>query len=102
MRKLIAAAAFTLALGGVALAQTGQSGPMTRPSSTPQGAAPGQSGTILSESDVHSKLQADGYSNVSGLKREGNKYSAKAMKDGREVSLSIDARNGKVEPSTMR
>ncbi len=97
MKLLIAAAAFSLALGGAAMAQTGsQSGPMTRPSATPQGTAPGQSGTILSENDIRTKLQAEGYSNISGLKREGNMYSAKGMKDGRAVDLTIDARNGKI------
>jgi hypothetical protein len=89
----------TMALIGVgaAAAQTGSSGPMSRPTSTPQGAAPGQSGTILSETDVRTKLSADGYTNISGLKREGNRYSADAMKNGRKVSLSIDARTGAVQ-----
>lgn len=83
---------------GAAAAQTNsQSGPMSRPSSTPQGVAPGQSGTILSETDVRTKLSADGYTNVSGLKREGNRYSADAMKNGRKVSVSIDARTGAVQ-----
>jgi hypothetical protein len=92
---LLAAAAIGI---GAAAAQTGsQSGPLSRPTATPQGAAPGQSGTILSESDVREKLATEGYSNISSLKREGNIYSADAMKDGRKVSLSVDARNGKVE-----
>jgi hypothetical protein len=81
---------------GAAAAQT-QTGPMSRPTSTPQGAAPGQSGTILSEVDVREKLMAEGYTDVSSLKREGNIYSADAMKGGRKVTLSIDARNGKIE-----
>lgn len=99
MRKILPVVMAIAALGiGAAAAQSNsQSGPMSRPSSTPGGAAPGQSGTILSESDVRAKLTADGYSNVSSLKREGNIYSADAMKDGRKVSLSIDARNGKVQ-----
>jgi hypothetical protein len=80
---------------GAAAAQT--SGPMSRPTSTPQGVAPGQPGTILSEVDVREKLTADGYTNISSLKREGNIYSADAMKDGRKFTLSIDARSGKVE-----
>jgi hypothetical protein len=94
----------TLVIGiGAAAAQTSsQSGPLSRPTSTPQGTAPGQSGTIFSETDIREKLLVDGYSNVSGLKREGNKYSADAMKDGRKVSLSIDARTGEVQPVTVR
>lgn len=38
-------------------------------------------------------LQAQGYSNVTGLKREGDGWSALATKDGRQQTLLID-RNG--------
>jgi hypothetical protein len=104
MRKLLPAILATLVIGiGGAIAQTtSPSGPMNRPTATPQGAAPGQSGTILSERDIRMKLQADGYANVSDLKREGNKYSAMAMKDGRKVSLSVDARTGAVQPNALQ
>jgi hypothetical protein len=104
MQKLLSVLCATALIGvGAATAQTGsQSGPMSRPSSTPQGVAPGQSGTILSETDVRTKLSADGYTNISSLKREGNRYSADAMKDGRKISLSIDARTGAVQSNTMR
>ena len=96
MQKMLSVLCAAAVIGiGTAAAQT--SGPMSRPTSTPQGVAPGQSGTILSEGDVREKLTAEGYTSVSSLKREGNIYSADAMKDGRKVSLSIDARSGKVE-----
>lgn len=98
MRTLLSVLVATAAIGiGAAAAQTSPSGPMSRPSATPQGAAPGQSGTILSESDVRQKLLAQGYSDVGSLKREGNIYSTEAVKNGRKVSLSIDARSGKVD-----
>ena len=98
MQKFLSVLLATAAIGiGAAAAQTGSSGPMSRPSATPQGAAPGQSGTILSERDVIEKLTAEGYNNVGNLKREGNIYSTDAMKNGRKVSLSIDARSGKVD-----
>lgn len=104
MRNLLPAILATLVIGiGGAVAQTGsQTGPMSRPSTTPLGSAPGQSGTILSERDVRMKLEVDGYSSVSDLKREGNKYSAMATKDGRKVSLSVDARTGAVQPNALR
>lgn len=104
MRILLPTLLVTLAIGvGVSAAQTGsQTGPMTRPMSTPQGDAPGQSGTIFSEGDVLTKLRAEGYSNVSDLKREGNKYSAMATKDGQRLSLVIDARTGEVISNTVR
>lgn len=99
MRKLLPAILATLVIGvGGAFAQSGS---MNRPSVTPQGSAPGQSGTILSERDIRMKLEVDGYSSVSDLKREGNKYSATATKDGRKVDLSIDARTGAVQPNAL-
>lgn len=104
MQKLLPAILATLAIGiGGAMAQTGsQTSPTNRPSATPLGSAPGQSGTILSERDIREKLQVDGYSGVSDLKREGNKYSAMATKDGRKVRLSVDARTGAVQPNALQ
>lgn len=104
MRKLLPAILATLVIGvGGAVAQTGSpSSPTSRPSATPLGSAPGQSGTILSERDIRMKLETDGYSSVSNLKREGNKYSAMATKDGRNVRLSVDARTGAVQPNAVQ
>jgi hypothetical protein len=98
MRKLLPVLLAVAALGtGTVLAQS-NSGPTSRPTATPQGVAPGQSGTILSERDVREKLVAEGYSDVGSLTREGNIYKTAAMKNGSKVSLSIDARNGKIAP----
>jgi hypothetical protein len=98
VRKLLTVLLATAAIGiGAAAAQSNSSGPLSRPSATPGGAAAGQAGTILSERDVREKLIADGYSNVGSLKREGNIYSTDATKNGRKVGLSIDARSGKVD-----
>jgi hypothetical protein len=97
MRKILTVLLATAAIGiGAAAAQNSSSGPLSRPSSTPGGAAAGQSGTILSERDVREKLMAEGYSDIGSLKREGNIYSTDAMKGGRKVGLSIDARSGKI------
>jgi len=97
MRKLLSVLLATAAIGiGGAAAQT-NSGPMSRPSATPQGVAPGQAGKVLSERDVREKLLAEGYTDVGSLKREGNIYSTEATKNGRKVGLSIDARSGKVD-----
>lgn len=90
MRKTLPAVLAMLVIGiGAAAAQ-------------PRGTAPGQPGTVFSESEIREKLLVEGYSNVSVLKREGNKYSADAVKDGRKVSLSIDARTGEAQPVTVR
>lgn len=104
MRKLLPAILATLVIGvGGAVAQTGSPGsPTSRPSAMPPGSAAGQPGTILSERDIRMKLETDGYSSVSNLKREGNKYSAMATKDGRKVRLSVDARTGAVQPNAVQ
>jgi hypothetical protein len=96
MRKLLSVLLAVTALGiGTVAAQS--SDPMSRPSTTPQGVAPGQPGTILSEADVREKLLAEGYTDVGSLKREGNIYMTDAMKNGSKVNLSVDARNGKID-----
>lgn len=98
MRKLISVLLATAAIGiGAAGAQTNpSSNSLDRPTTTPGGSAAGQPGTIMSEGDVREKLMAEGYTDVGNVKREGNIYSADAMKGGSKVSLSIDARDGKI------
>lgn len=97
MRLLIAAAAFSAALGAAAMAQTGyQSGPMTRPPAASKSPTTDQYGRILSPDDIRIKLQAEGYSNISDLKREGNKYTLHAMKDGNPLRVVVDARSGQI------
>lgn len=105
MNKFAAAlvAAFALA-STAAYAQTSgsQTSPITRETTTPQGGAPGQAGTILSQDDVRKKLQAEGFSNITDLKREGNKYTATANKGGSKVAVSVDARSGKIDSNVQR
>jgi len=97
MRTLIAAAAISVALSAVAMAQTGyQSGSMSPPSAASRGPATDESGRILSANDVRTKLQAEGYTNISDLKREGNKYTLHAMKDGSPLRVVVDARSGQI------
>lgn len=45
---------------------------------------------------MRQKLVQEGYSNVSDIKKQGNMYQAKAMKDGKSVTLNIDAQTGRV------
>lgn len=97
MRTLLSVLLATAAIGiGAAGAQTNPSNPLDRPTTTPGGSAAGQSGTIMSEGDVREKLMAEGYTDVGNVKREGNIYTTDAMKGGSKVSLSIDARDGKI------
>jgi hypothetical protein len=98
MRKLLSVLLAVTALGiGTAAAQS-SSGPTSQPTmSTPQGAAAGQPGTILTEADVREKLLAEGYTDVGSVTREGNIYMTDATKNGSKVNLSVDARNGKID-----
>jgi hypothetical protein len=89
----------TLAIGiGAAAAQTGSQGaPIIRPSWPAAPLPTGQGGVIMmAPSDVRVKLEAEGYSNISDLRREGNIYNAMATKDGGKKRVTVDARNGEV------
>ena len=113
MRNLLTATVFSgaLLLGGVALAQTtggashgsGTMSTSTVPpsstapsSSTGMGAATSSSHAMTSESDVKKQLQAQGYSDVSNVKQEGDHYTANAKQDGKSVKVRVDASSGMV------
>lgn len=99
MRKILPAVLAALVIGiGAAAAQTGsQGGPVVRPTWPNPPLPSGQGGVIMmAPSDVREKLEAEGYSNVSDLSREGNLYTAIATKDGGKKRLTVDARSGEV------
>ena len=58
--------------------------------------APGPQSAMKSEQDVTKKLQADGYSDITGVKQDKNGYTASAMKNGKRVKVEIDA-NGNIQ-----
>ena len=108
------AAALLLGASSLALAQDAGDGADTDSSqSTETGASPsqGQPGgptgsemqssesSQLSEATVKSKLESEGYSNVTGVMRSGEKYEATAEKDGKPVKLFIDATTGTIAES---
>jgi hypothetical protein len=51
----------------------------------------------LTADQVRSRIEAAGYTNVQDIRREGDHFDAKATKDGRQVSLDVDARSGAVK-----
>ena len=51
----------------------------------------------LTESSIEDRLKKEGYSDVSDVKRDGDKYQASAKKDGKNYKLEIDAKDGKVQ-----
>lgn len=120
MRNLLTATVFSAALllgGSMALAQTaGPTGGSSHGSGT-MGTSPGApssmgtsgSGTgmssggatssghrMASESDVRKQLQAEGYSDISNVKHDGDHYTANAKQDGKSVKVRVDATSGMV------
>jgi hypothetical protein len=111
MSKLIPAllAAAAVGLGSAAYAQTGTAPAPQSPSAAPTspkspsgsetlGGMRGQSGAAktMTEADVRQELQKQGYTSISDVKKKGDAFEAKAMKDGKRVSLDVDAKTGKV------
>ncbi len=50
----------------------------------------------LTKDQVKSKLEAAGYTKISGIHKEKDHFDAKAMKDGKEVMLDVDAKTGEI------
>jgi hypothetical protein len=81
-------------MGGAA---AGQSSPGTTGSTA--GAAGSQAGTsasLSSEDDVRKRLQSQGYSQITEIEKKGDKFEAKAQKNGKTVELEIDQATGRV------
>jgi hypothetical protein len=88
--SVMAAGAAAQAPAG-AQAQTPGSGATSNPTQTmPQ---PGQ---VLSEDEIRQKLREEGYLEVTELRLQGPSYEAKAVRDGRNVNLTVDARTGSI------
>ena len=83
----------TIAFGAAAHAQTSQQ-PSRAPSGTAEPVQPG--GRTLTEAQLKQELEKLGFKNVRDIKQKGNNIEAKATKDGKRVSLTIDANTGKV------
>jgi hypothetical protein len=88
---ILAASGAAAQTAPVAPSPTPGSGSMSSPSQTvPQ---PGQ---VLSEDEIRAKLREEGYLEVTELSLQGPSYEAKAVKDGRRVNLTVDARTGSI------
>jgi hypothetical protein len=82
--------------GGAALAQqpatpTPGSGATSAPSQTVP-----QPGKVLGEDEIRQKLREEGYTEVTELRLQGPSYEAKAIRDGRNINLTVDARTGSI------
>lgn len=81
---------------GAAAGQSSTSGSTSSQPSTSSGSAAGTA-SAMTEAQVQDRLEAQGYTQVSGLKKSGDKFEAKAMKDGKSVNLEIDAKTGMIK-----
>ena len=75
---------------------TGSTGATTTSPSGAAGTSGAAMGPVTSESDVRQQLQKEGYTSVSDIKKQGDKWEAKAMKDGKSTTVSVDAQTGRV------
>ncbi len=91
---VIAAAAALLASFG-AIAQPANRDANTpavnTPNSAPNPGAPVSGANSFTEGQAKSRIEANGYANVSGLRKDDQGvWRGKAMKDGKSVNVSID------------
>lgn len=69
-------------------------------SGTTSGASSGAtagSTSQMTEAEVKDKLQKQGYTQISGITKSGDKFEAKAMKNGKSVEVEIDPATGMVK-----
>ncbi len=99
MRSMIVIAAVASLSAGAALAQFGErefTNPpaQTKPATPPAGSAANPNTTApLTEAQAKARIEARGFTNVSDLNKDvQGMWNAKAMKEGKSVQLSIDAR----------
>lgn len=52
--------------------------------------------TTLTPDQVEARIEAAGYTNVQIIRRDGNRFDAKATQDGKRVSLDVDAQTGAI------
>lgn len=105
MYKMTSSAIATALLLGASSLAMAQS-TTTSPSATPApGSAPsmnsssglsGSSSAPMNEAQVKQRLEADGYSNVSDVHKDKDGWAAKAMHNGKSVTVGLDSA-GKIE-----
>src|SRR5436190_10072968 len=96
MRTYLAiAAAAALLLSSAALAQPanprGETPAVTTPNSPSNPQAPVSGANSFTEGQAKSRIESSGYTNISGLQKDDQGvWRGTAMKDGRQVNVSVD------------
>ena len=99
MRTMMVIAAVASLTAGAAFAQYGEKEftkppGQAKPATPPAGSAANpNTGSALTEAQAKARFEARGFTNVSELTKGSQGFwTAKAMKDGKSVQLSLDAR----------
>jgi hypothetical protein len=98
MKSIFFTSAALLMSIGIACAQTSGS-TSSSASTTTSGAANGSTKAgMMSMSQIKNKLKAEGYTNLTHIKKQNNRYTAHALRYGRqENNVQINAKTGQVE-----
>jgi hypothetical protein len=93
MKKLLLATMIVSATAFGALAQTSTTSPMPAPKTDADKNAPLPGANSFTEGQAKSRLEANGYSNVTELKKDENGvWKGSAMNAGAKVNVSVDYR----------
>ena len=93
MKKLLIATMIVSATSFGALAQTSTTSPMPAPKAEADKNAPLPGANSFTEGQAKSRLEANGYSNVSSLKKDDNGvWKGTATHSGAQVTVSVDYR----------
>ena len=93
MKKLIIATLLASATSFGAMAQTSTTSPTTAPKADADKNAPLPGANSFTEGQAKSRLEANGYSNVSALKKDENGvWKGSATHSGAKVNVSVDYR----------
>lgn len=96
---LLSATALSLLVAGAAWAAN--TAALGRPQSTAgttmaQAQTSRPQGAMMSEQDLEKYLNQQGFTSVTMIKLMGDTYEARAVKNGKNVALEVDARSGKI------
>jgi len=93
MRNVVLTSLFCAFMSTAAAAQTSTTSPTPSPNAPADANAPLPGANSFTEGQAKSRLEANGYSNVSELKKDDNGvWKGRATHSGAQVSVSIDYR----------
>ena len=93
MRNVILTSLICALMSAGATAQTSTTSPTPSPSAPADANAPLPGANSFTEGQAKSRLEANGYSNVSGLKKDDNGvWKGTATHSGAQVNVSVDYR----------